>query len=72
MFWWPWFPQWRDIDIGAELERHWDQRGSLPPGLRHRLQACLVHIGLDAMAYNAYRHRWDDLTRTASQLSRLI
>jgi len=72
MFWWPWFPQWRDIDIGAELERHWEQRGSPPPGLHHRLRACLVHIGLDAMAYDAYRRRWDDLARTASQLSRLI
>jgi hypothetical protein len=30
-----------------------------------------VHIGLDAMAYNAYRGRWDDLARTASQISKL-
>lgn len=71
IFWWPWFPQWQGIDIGAELERHWDQHGGLPPGLHHRLQACLVHIGLDAMAYNAYRRR-DDLVRTASQVSALI
>ena len=72
IFWWPWFPQWRDIDITAELERHWDQHGGPPPGLHHRLHACLVHIGLDAMAYNAYRSRWDDLARTASQVSQLI
>jgi hygromycin-B 4-O-kinase len=71
-FWWPWFPQWRDIDITAVLETHWDQHGGLPPGLHHRLHACLVHIGLDAMAYNAYRGRWDDLARTASQVSQLI
>ena len=31
IFWWPWFPQWQDIDIAAELERHWDQRGGLHP-----------------------------------------
>lgn len=72
IFWWPWFPQWQGIDITAELERHWDQHGGLPPGLHHRLRACLVHIGLDAMAYNAYRRRWDDLTRTARQVSGLI
>jgi hypothetical protein len=42
------------------------------PGLHHRIQACLVHIGLDAMAYNAYRGRWDDLTRIAGQVSELI
>lgn len=68
IFWWSWFPQWRDIDITAELETRWDQRGGLPPGLHHRLHAYLVHIGLDAMAYNAYRGRWDDLARTASQV----
>jgi hygromycin-B 4-O-kinase len=72
IYWWPWFPQWQDIDITAELERHWEQHGRLPPDLHARLRACLVHIGLDAMAYNAYRGRWDDLARNASQLSELI
>jgi hygromycin-B 4-O-kinase len=71
IFWWPWFPQWQGIDITAELERHWGQHGGLPPGLHHRLRACLVHIGLDAMAYNAYRGRGDDLARIASQLTEL-
>jgi hygromycin-B 4-O-kinase len=72
IFWWPWFPQWQDIDITAELEGHWEQHGGQPPRLHHRLRACLVHIGLDAMAYNAYRGRWDDLARTASQISELV
>jgi hygromycin-B 4-O-kinase len=71
IFWWPWFPQWQGIDITAELERHWGQHGGLPPGLHHRLRACLVHIGLDAMAYNAYRGRGDDLARIASQMTEL-
>jgi aminoglycoside phosphotransferase (APT) family kinase protein len=72
IFWWPWFPQWQNIDITAELEGHWEQHGGQPPRLHHRLRACLVHIGLDAMAYNAYRGRWDDLARTASQISELV
>ena len=72
VFWWPWFPRWRDIDINAALQRHWDQQGGPPPGLHHRLQAYLVHIGLDAMAYNAYRGRWDDLARISGQVARLI
>jgi hygromycin-B 4-O-kinase len=71
IFWWPWFPQWQGIDITAELERHWERQGGLPPGRHRRLRACLVHIGLDAMAYNAYRGRWDDLARTADQVSEL-
>ena len=68
IFWWPWFPQWQGIDITAELEQHWELHGGLPPGLHRRLRARLVHIGLDAMAYNAYRGRWDDLACTASQI----
>jgi hygromycin-B 4-O-kinase len=69
---WPWYPQWQDTDIAAELERHWEQHGGLPPGRHHRLRACLLHIGLDAMAYSAYRGRWDDLARNARQISALI
>jgi hygromycin-B 4-O-kinase len=74
IYWWPWFPQWQDIDIAAELAKHWRQHGGSPPGLDYRLRACLLHIGLDAMAYNAYRGpaRRDDLARTASQLSELL
>ena len=74
IFWWPWFPRWRGIDITAELKRHWEHNGGLPPDLRRRLHACLLHIGLDAMAYNAYRGpaRHDDLARTASQVAELL
>jgi hygromycin-B 4-O-kinase len=74
IYWWPWFPQWRGIDITAELHRHWEQNGGPPPGLHQRLHACLLHIGLDAMAYNAYRgpERLADLARTASQIAELL
>jgi hypothetical protein len=65
--------RWRVVDAaGIAIPGYSTVSGSLPPGLRHRLQACLVHIGLDAMAYNAYRGRWDDLARNASQISELI
>jgi len=67
--WWPHFPQWRDIDIAAELERHWLQQGTPVPDRHRRLEACLLHIGLDLMSYAAYRGRWDDLSRLAEQIS---
>jgi hygromycin-B 4-O-kinase len=68
--WWPSFPQWRDIDITAELEGHWRQHGIPVPDQGHRLEACLLHIALDLMSYAAYRRRWDDLSRIAEQISR--
>jgi hygromycin-B 4-O-kinase len=72
IYWWPWLPQWQAIDIGAELRTHWAQHGGSPAGLDHRLHACLLHIGLDAMTYNAFRGRWDDLARNAAQISELL
>jgi hypothetical protein len=54
--------------------QHWKQHGGSAPGLHHRVRACLLHTGLDAMAYNAYRGpaRRDDLAHTANQVSRLL
>jgi hygromycin-B 4-O-kinase len=61
MYWWPWFPQWRSIDIDAELLAHWHVTGPLPTHLRERLHAYLIHIGLDAIAYCTYQRRWDEV-----------
>lgn len=69
---WPWFPRWQAIDICAELRAHWEHCDGLPPDLDHRLRAYLLHIGLDAMTYNAFRGRWDDLTRNTAQVAQLI
>ncbi|MFF3671616.1 phosphotransferase family protein [Microtetraspora malaysiensis] len=61
IYWWSWYPQWRTIDIGAELLAHWHATGQLPTHLRERLHAYLIHIGLDAIAYCTFRRRWDEV-----------
>jgi len=68
IFWWSWFPAWQAIDIRQELHRHWAQHGGIPVDVEHRLLTYLLHIGLDAMSYSAFRRRWDDLARTADQV----
>jgi hygromycin-B 4-O-kinase len=68
----PWFPQLHDIDITSELQQHWDRHNIAPPDLQPRLQACLLHIGLGAMAYNAYRQSWDDLILSTRQTSQAL
>jgi len=70
IYWWPWYPQWRAIDIRAALTSHWQEHGT-PPGLDHRLRAYQLHIGLDAMTYSAYRGRRDDLDRNTTQVAGL-
>jgi hygromycin-B 4-O-kinase len=72
IYWWPWYPQWACIDIAAELRSRWTTHGGQPANLDRRLTACLLHIGLDAMSYCAFRGRWDDLARNAAQLAALV
>lgn len=72
IYWWPWYPAWAGIDIRAELERHWRATGGLPADLDLRLHCYQIHIGLDAMTYNACTGRDDDLARNAQQLTALI
>jgi hygromycin-B 4-O-kinase len=68
----PWFPQLDAIDIASELRQHWDRHGITPPDLRPRLQACLLHIGLGAMAYNAHRRHRDDLNLSTRQTAQAL
>lgn len=68
----PWFPQLHDIDITPELRQHWDRHDITPPDLQPRLQACLLHIGLGAIAYNAYRGHWDNLMLSTRQTSQAL
>ena len=71
IYWWPWYPRWRGIDIESELREHWERRGGQPADSSRRLLACLLHIGLDAMSYTAFRGRHEDLARNAGQLAAL-
>jgi hygromycin-B 4-O-kinase len=52
-----WFPAWRSIDFAAEAERHYDAIGVAVPAMRERLRCYEIHIGLDALAYNAFCER---------------
>ncbi|MFG1620924.1 aminoglycoside phosphotransferase family protein [Kribbella sp. NPDC049227] len=65
IYWWPWYPDWRTIDINAALLAHWRATGPLPANLRERLHAYLIHIGLDAIAYCTFQRRWDEVRANA-------
>jgi hygromycin-B 4-O-kinase len=71
IYWWPWFSAWAAIDVGRELRRHWDQYGRYPADLDHRLLTYLIHIGLDAMSYDAFKRRPYDLARNAARVMEL-
>jgi hygromycin-B 4-O-kinase len=66
-FWAPWTPAWHAIDFRAEALRHFETIGLSIPDVADRLRAYELHIGLDGMAYQAYKGFWSDLEWTAQR-----
>jgi hygromycin-B 4-O-kinase len=64
-FWQPWYPAWRDIDFRLEARRHYAAIGLEVRDFEERLRCCELFIGLDGMAYQAFRSRWTDVEATA-------
>lgn len=56
-FWQPWYPAWHGADFAAEARRHYTDIGLEVPNWAERLLACELAIGLDSLAYNAFRGR---------------
>jgi hygromycin-B 4-O-kinase len=60
-----WFPAWQAIDFPREARRHYAAVGLAVPHFAQRLRCYELHIGLGALAYNAWRERWDEVARIA-------
>ncbi len=73
-FWSPWFDD--DIDeqpVIAELRARWDALGSDPvPNFGDRLRVCLLHIGLQHLAYNAFLERSADVDPVADRMMKVV
>jgi len=61
VFYQPWFPAWRNIDFATEARAHYDAIGLDVPHITERLSCYTLRIGLDDMAYSAFRKRWEKL-----------
>jgi hygromycin-B 4-O-kinase len=60
-FWEPWYPAMSDADVVGTITRHLTAREGHARAFDDRLRACLVHIGLDHIAYNAWTEDLDTL-----------
>lgn len=67
LYWWPWYPAWRGVDVRAIIDAHLTATAGDQINLDERLRCYQVHIGLDGQAYNAHTKRWDELARTAER-----
>lgn len=65
LYWWPWFSQWRTIDLSGEIERHYQTKLVYMEDVHARLQCYQMHIGLDSMAYHGYTRRRDHFAWSA-------
>lgn len=72
IFWAPWHPNLDVPLLCAALEQRWREAGYWPHNLQARLSACFLHIGLDHLAYNAYRGDWPTLALTAERMRALV
>ena len=62
-FWLPWCSAMVDADVVGAIKGHLASRDGARDDFDARLSACLLHIGLDHMAYNAWTGDMDDLGR---------
>ena len=67
-FWAPFHPH---LDVSlllAELQGRWTSAGADLSAEEPRRLACLLHIGLDHIAYNATRLAWDDMNDVIARM----
>ena len=72
LYWWSWYPAWRDIDIAGIIAAHLHTRQKVGPDIERRLRCYQVHIGLDAQAYNAFTRRFDELAANGKKTLALL
>ena len=72
IYYWSWFPKWKDIDIKQAVLAHYENIGLTVPYIEKRLLCYQMHIGLDGLKYAAFTENWDHLKRKTEQTLRLI
>lgn len=72
IFWAPWHLNLDIVLLREALERRWRAAGYWPHNLAARLSVCVLHIGLDHLAYNAFRGDWQTLEATAARMRALV
>jgi hygromycin-B 4-O-kinase len=60
-FWWPWYPQWKDIDVVATTVDFYRDVGADLQEWRERILLYQLHIGLGHQIYHASIGKWDML-----------
>ena len=68
VFYRPWYPAWRNIDFASAARAHYRDIGLDVPNFAERLSCYTLRIGLDGMAYSAFRDRWEEVDLRAQRV----
>jgi hygromycin-B 4-O-kinase len=68
VFWSPWYPAIEQIDVVSRTLDHYGGMGLDVTNFRERLRCCLLHIGLEHIAYNAFLGDLAMLRRTEARM----
>lgn len=71
-FWAPWYPAMNGVDFLAVARAHLEDRGVATDDLDDRVRCCLLHIGLDSLAYNAFTGNTVELGNTIDRLAQFV
>ncbi len=70
--WSPWFPALEAVAICDRFRQHCEDSGVEIANFDARMQACLIHIGLDHLAYNAHTGNMEELRAVAARMEPLL
>ena len=65
VFYAPWFPQFQQIQLCERLINYFKSSLKNVENFDSRLLCCQLHIGIDSIAYNAYRKDWKAVQKVA-------
>jgi hygromycin-B 4-O-kinase len=72
VFYRPWYPAWHNIDFANEARAHYEAIGLDVPLFAERLRCYTLRIGIEDLAYSAWRKRWDEVDGKARRVLEII
>ncbi len=67
-FWQPWYRAWDGVDIARAALGHYAAIALEVPLFAERLRCYELYIGLDGLAYQSWKGRWDDVAWTSQRV----
>lgn len=71
-FWSPWFDHLDERPVLDELHRRWAALGTSPSNFDERFLTCMLHMGLEHIAYHAFLNNKDEARRVCDRIEAVV